>query len=244
MYTFDSRIRYSETDSEGKLTMASLINYFQDCSTFQSEELGLGVEHLRKSHLVWVLSSWQIVVERYPELCEKVTVGTQPYDLKGFLGYRNFAMMDERGEYVAKANSLWSLLDTETGRPSPVPEIMLQKYQLSPKLEMEYAPRKIAVPENGTVFEPIVVKKHHLDTNHHVNNQQFVGIAMDYLPEEFGIGQLRAEYKKQAFLDDILIPYVAVEEGRTVVSLRDESGAPYVIVEFQEMEAGSGQEKK
>ena len=42
MYTFDSRIRYSETDSEGKLTMASIINYFQDCSTFQSEDLGLG----------------------------------------------------------------------------------------------------------------------------------------------------------------------------------------------------------
>ena len=66
MYTFDSRIRYSETDSEGKLTMASIINYFQDCSTFQSEDLGLGVAKLRQMHLVWVLSSWQIVVERYP----------------------------------------------------------------------------------------------------------------------------------------------------------------------------------
>ena len=64
MYTFDSRVRYSETDSGGKLTMASLINYFQDCSTFQAEELGVGVEYLRERHLVWVLSAWQIVVER------------------------------------------------------------------------------------------------------------------------------------------------------------------------------------
>ena len=232
MYTFDSKVRYSETDSEGKLTMASLINYFQDCSTFQSEELGVGLEYLRERNLVWVLSSWQIVVERYPELCEKVTVGTQPYDLKGFLGYRNFAMMDEKGEYIAKANSLWSLLNTETEKPCPVPEIMFEKYQLCPKLEMEYAPRKIAVPENGKVFEPIVVKKHHLDTNHHVNNQQFVGIAMDYLPEDFSIGQLRAEYKKQAFLDDVLYPYVAETEGKVVVALRNEANAPYVIVEF------------
>ncbi len=232
MYTFDSKVRYSETDSEGKLTMASLINYFQDCSTFQSEELGVGVEYLRERQLVWVLSSWQIVVERYPELCEKVTVGTQPYDLKGFLGYRNFAMMDERGEYIAKANSLWSLLNTETGKPCPVPEIMFEKYPICPKLEMEYAPRKIAVPENGTDYEPIVVKKHHLDTNHHVNNQQFVGIAMDYLPEDFNIGQLRAEYKKQAFLDDVLYPYVTEAEGKVVVALRNEENAPYVIVEF------------
>ncbi|MGN0167568.1 MAG: acyl-[acyl-carrier-protein] thioesterase [Acetatifactor sp.] len=233
MYTFDSRIRYSETDSEGRLTMASLINYFQDCSTFQSEELGAGVEYLKENHLVWVLSSWQIVVERYPRLCERVTIGTQPYDLKGFLGYRNFAMLDESGEYVAKANSLWSLLDTETGKPCQVPEGLFQKYQLAPKLEMEYAPRKIAVPQKEAAFEPIAVKKHHLDTNHHVNNQQFVGIAMDYLPENFCIGQLRAEYKKQAFLDDILIPCVAEDEERIVVALRDETGAPYVIVEFK-----------
>ena len=45
MYTFESRIRYSETGSEGRLTMASLINYFQDCSTFHSEDLGLGVAY-------------------------------------------------------------------------------------------------------------------------------------------------------------------------------------------------------
>ena len=49
MYTFESRIRYSETDSDGKLAMASLINYFQDCSTFQSEDLGLGVECLQEA---------------------------------------------------------------------------------------------------------------------------------------------------------------------------------------------------
>lgn len=232
MYTFESRIRYSETDSEGKLTIASLINYFQDCSIFQSEDLGVGVEYLREKHLAWVLSSWQIVVERYPSLCERVTVGTHPYDMKGFLGYRNFAMLDGRGEYAAKANSLWSLLDTETGRPCQVPADMIEKYKLEPKLEMEYAPRKIAVPEGGVCFEPVTVRKHHLDTNHHVNNQQFVDIAMDYLPESFPIGQLRAEYKRQARLNDELIPYMAAEGKRTVVSLRDGTDMPYVIVEF------------
>ena len=52
MYTFDSRIRYSETDYAGKLSMASLINYFQDASTFQSEDIGMGTGYLKKNHLV------------------------------------------------------------------------------------------------------------------------------------------------------------------------------------------------
>lgn len=232
MYTFDSRIRYSETDSEGRLTMEALINYFQDCSIFHSEDVGLGIEYLQEKKLAWVLSSWQIVVERYPMLGEKVTVGTQPYDMKGFLGYRNFWMADGQGNYVAKANSLWSLLNTESGKPSAVPEEMFKGYQLGEKLDMEYAPRKIAIPQEGETLEPVTVKKHHLDTNHHVNNQQFVDIAMDFLPEDFAVGQLRAEYKKQAFLDDILFPYVAALGDRIVVLLTDTEKAPYVVVEF------------
>ena len=69
MYSFDSKIRYSECDSEGRLTLAALLNYFQDCSTFQSEALDVGIEYLKEKHLVWVLSFWQIEVERYPRHC-------------------------------------------------------------------------------------------------------------------------------------------------------------------------------
>ena len=42
MYEFEGRIRYSECDDTGRLSIFSLVNYFQDCSTFQSEELGHG----------------------------------------------------------------------------------------------------------------------------------------------------------------------------------------------------------
>ena len=44
MYTFDSKVRYSEIDHRGTMTLPALINYFQDCSTFQSESLGFGVK--------------------------------------------------------------------------------------------------------------------------------------------------------------------------------------------------------
>lgn len=231
MYKFESRIRYSETDSEGKLTMASLINYMQDCSIFHSEDVGLGLEYLADRHLVWVLSAWQIVVERYPRLGEKVVTGTQPYDMKGFIGYRNFAIWDEKGEYVAKANSVWSLLDTRTYRPVAISEEMVQGYTLGERLDMEYAPRKIAVPPGGCIMEPLVVKRNHLDTNHHVNNQQFIDMAIDYLPKGFCIRQVRAEYKKQAFLDDVLVPRVADQGDRVFVALEDAQGAAYVTVE-------------
>ena len=217
MYAFDSRIRYSETDSEGRLTLNALLNYFQDCSTFHSEDVGLGIGYMKEIGQVWVLSAWQIVVNRYPQLGEKVRIVTLPY---------------EKGEYIAKANSLWSLLDVATGKPVIVNEAMRKGYAADKKLDMDYAPRKITVPEGGQLLEPIVVKKHHLDTNHHVNNGQYVNIAMEYLPDDFVIRQMRAEYKKQAFLEDVLHPYVVQTENGYIICLQDEEGRPYVSVEF------------
>ena len=62
-YEFEGKIRYSEIDETGCLSLAGLVNYFQDVSTFQSEELGIGVEYLTERHQAWILSSWQIVID-------------------------------------------------------------------------------------------------------------------------------------------------------------------------------------
>ena len=83
-YSFDSCVRFSEVGEDQKLTLGSVINYFQDCSTFQSESLGAGVEFLRKQHRVWVSSSWQVVIERYPALCEKIRITTWLMVLSAF----------------------------------------------------------------------------------------------------------------------------------------------------------------
>ena len=187
MYTFQSRIRYSEVGSDGRLTLESLLDYFQDASTFHSEDLGLGIAYLKEKNMAWVLSSWQIVVERYPGLCENVVIGTAPYDFKGFIGYRNFWMETEEGEWLAYANSIWSLMDIVKMTPAKPPVEMIEGYTLSEKLTMDYAPRKIAIPDNGRVQAEIQVRPHHLDTNGHVNNGQYVRMAMDYIPGDFRI---------------------------------------------------------
>lgn len=234
MYCYQSRIRYSELDVTGHLRLESLLDYFQDCSTFQSEDIGLGINYLKERHMVWVMSSWQIVADRFPELGERITVGTSPYEFKGFIGYRNFLMTDENGKWLAHANSIWSLLDTETGKPVRPSREILEGYVLEPKLDMDYAPRRIDQPELLKAGEKIQIKRHHLDTNYHVNNGQFVRIAIDSLGQENRVKQLRAEYKKQVMLGDVLIPYIGkTNEDQHVVVLKDQSDGICCIVELQ-----------
>lgn len=234
MYTFDSRVRYSEVGVDGNMTIEALLDYFQDCSTFHSEDIGLGVDYLDALHMVWMLSSWQICVNRYPHLCERIVIGTAPYEFRGFIGCRNFEMKTAEGEVLAYANSIWSLMDIRKMVPAKPSEKMLEGYVLEAKYPMEYAPRKIAMPDGGTALAPFTVKQHHLDTNNHVNNGQYVRMAMDCISKDFRIRQLRVEYKRQAKLDDMVCPVVAANEsgGLYTVSLNNADGKPYSIVEM------------
>lgn len=231
-YQFQSKVRYSEVDESGRLTLTAILNYFQDCCTFHSESVGMGMKRLRKMHRGWVLSSWQIDVERYPEHGEELLVDTWPYDFKGFLGMRNFLLRTSKGEVLCKANTIWSFMDADTGTPVKLKPEDTAAYQLEPKLDMEYTPRKIKIPEGGEERESFCVQKHHLDTNHHVNNSQYIQMASEYLPENFRIRRMRAEYKTQARLGDRIYPWVFPGKNSCVVSLNQEDGRPYAVVEY------------
>lgn len=232
MYQWDGRVRFSEVGEDRRLTLNSIVDYFQDCSTFQSEELGNGIEVMERMNRRWVLSSWQIVVNEYPKLGERIVTGTWPYDFNRFLGGRNFIMYGDEGKVLAYANSLWTYLNSENGRPVRFDEEIIGLYKLEPKYEMAYADRKINLPETMEKAQSFPVDIHHLDSNHHVNNGQYVKMAGQYLPKDFRIYQMRAEYKKSALLGDWICPKVSIETDQVIVSLDDRSGNPFAVVEF------------
>lgn len=124
----------------------------------------------------------------------KIRIGTIPYELRGFMGLRNFYGYGRRR---AAGGSKFGLVSDQSQKGVPVrvlPE-MVEKYDVKERLQMDYAPRKIAVPQGGIRQEPFRVERQHLDGNHHVNNGQYISMAMAYLPENFAIRQMRAEYK-------------------------------------------------
>ena len=234
MYHYESRVRFSETDKERKLTLEAIVDYFQDCSTFQTEDLGGGFSYLLPKNLTWVLSYWHIVVDEYPALGEKIEICTIPYEFKGILGKRNF-FMEKGGKRIVKADSLWTLLDMEKMLPVKISKELSDRYpQGEDKIEMEYLPRKITVLGTERKEASLTIQRHHLDCNNHVNNGQYIKIASVFLPENFKIRQMRAEYKNQARLGDVIWPYIYREENKITVCLCNEDKKPYVVVEFIE----------
>lgn len=234
MYELNSRVRYSEVNSGKKLTLSALLDYLQDCCSFQGEDLGIGIEYLEKECVAWVLSSWEIEIVRYPQLGEHIVVGTWPYEFKGFYGMRNFIIKDEHGEVLAKANSVWVFMDTKRMRPTRISEHVIESYRdkMEEPLAGDWGARKLTAPEKCEGKKPMQVAHCHIDTNRHMNNAKYVQVAEEYLPEQFTVGRLRVEYKKSAVLGDMLSPKITEEPEKVTVVLADEADKPCAVVEF------------
>jgi acyl-ACP thioesterase len=237
MYSFKERVRYSEVNKQGKLSIPGIVNYMQDCSTFQSEELGIGIDFLMEHHKAWVLNSWQIDLLEDIDIGQEIKIGTWAYDAKGIYGYRNFVIRTPEDKPLVNANSLWVYLNTETGRPIKVTPEDVAPYGKEPRIEMEYLDRKIKIEGEGQEEQPFVVRKYHIDTNGHVNNSWYVQFAMEYIPDNHKIGEhkinrLRVEYKKSAMYGDEIHPVVYRNERHITVALNDMQGSTYAIVQL------------
>ena len=232
MYHFNSRVRYSEIGPDKRLTLPAIINYFQDCSTFQSEAVGVGLNYLENEKRAWILNSWQIGVKEYPYLGDNLTICTWAYEFKGTYGKRNFLLKDENENVLAYANSIWIYMDTESNRIVRIPPQASLPYGCDPKYEMDYASRKISLPDTLEEKDSFHVVFSNIDTNNHVNNEQYVQMAESYLPNDFIVGQMRAEYRSSAVLGDIIVPKVFYDKDLCTVTLCNIDNSIYAIVEF------------
>lgn len=236
MYSYEIKVGYSSTDTDLKMTIPAILDCFQDAATFESEVGKINMEYLRNHHLAWLLGSWQIVILRRPYINEQIKVTTFPYDFKGFLGYRNYTLTTTEGEMLVKASSIWTLIDTQKLHPAKPDEEILNGYEIAERLEMDYAPRKIALSGESKEMEAFKVCRYQIDSNRHVNNVEYIRMAMEFLPdtEKFNeqVQELRAEYKKAAHAGDMIVPVVYYGEKKLRVQLNDREGGTYAVVEF------------
>ena len=237
-YSYQIRVGYSTTDRTLKMTIPEILRCFQDAAIFEAENGSITMEYLNKHALAWLLGAWQIVILRRPSSNEVVNVATIPYAFKGFLGYRNFLMTSETGEELVKGASIWTLIDTQKGHPTKLTEEIIQGYPLSQKLEMDYAPRKIVLRGSAEQRAAFLVRQYQIDSNGHMNNAEYVKLAMELLPQQASdstvqqIQQLRVEYKNPAYVGDKVVPIIYRQDNQIQVALNSTEGEIYAVVEF------------
>ena len=191
-------------------------------------------QYFTEQNMAQLLATRQVEILRVPEFKESLTVTTSVYGMKPMFGFRNTFIYDSEGKPCYRTWSMGAFVDKTAGKLKRVDDATIASMTLEPQLEMNYKDRRIMLPkEGGETLDPIKVLRADIDYNKHVNNANYVRMAMELLPENFKVQGLRVEYRVAAKLGDVLIPTIYKIEGGFIISLSVGSDVS-TIIEFTE----------
>lgn len=231
MYAWDTRILYSQLGPDGRLSLPGLLDLFQDIATLHAEDFGSGLDTMTAGGRAWLLSRWRVRLGQLPRSAARVQVCTQAYESRRALNRRWFSLRDEQGAELAVADSLWTLVDIQTGAPTPASQVVERYLEPGEGPDLGELPRKVQIPVDAAPAAVFSITDDLLDTNHHVNNVRSVALAMRFLPEDATVSALAVDYQRPLLPGQQVQPLVAHTDRGCVVALTVD-GQSCVCVEF------------
>jgi acyl-ACP thioesterase len=235
MYSFSSRVRYSECDEHAKLSLLGLVDYFQDCSGFHTESTSRTMSALAEDGLAWMVAATQLQIHELPSYGDEICVRTWNYARRGIMADRCYELVGPDGQLYAQGDTKWFLFSFTEGRPIRISDEEIREYLTDePRTDMPPTKRKVSFGGEGKAAAGVSVVSQMLDTNHHVNNAQYIEVARtaaDIATED--IANVHVQYVKMALLGDVMYPVIyAEDDGSVGVSLRDAAGEAYANLRF------------
>ena len=220
MYSLKYKVTTSTCNSEGRLKLFSALQMMQDCSEMWIDSEPGVKQYFTEQNMAQLLATRQVEIVRVPEYKEELTVTTSVYGMKPMFGFRNTFIYDAQGKPCYKTWSMGAFVDKAAGKLKRVDDATIQSMTLDPKLDMDYKDRRIILPKDGgEIIEPIKVLRADIDYNKHMNNANYVRMAMELLPEDFVVTGLRVEYRVAAKLGDTIVPTIYRHDKVIIISL-------------------------
>ena len=209
MFSLKYKVTTSTCDVNGRLKLFSALQMMQDCSEMWIDTEPKVRLFFTEQNMAQLVASRQVDIIRVPSFKEELTVTTSVYEVQPMFGFRNTFIYDVAGEPCYKTWSMGAFVDKSTGKLKRIDTEIINTMTFEPQLDMHYRERRIMVPkEKGEVRNSISVMRADIDYNGHVNNANYIRMAMEYLPTDFDVKSLRIEYRMPAKLGDGLIPSI------------------------------------
>jgi len=232
MYTLNYKVTTSTCDRDGKLKLYSALQMMQDCSEMWIDSEPQARKFFKDNNMTQLLVTRQVEVVRVPRFKEELSVTTSIYEVKPMYGFRNTFIRDAQGNDCYRTWSMGAFVDLATGKLARIDDEAIASLTLEPKQEMNYRGRRIILPkQDGTVLESVQVMRADIDYNRHMNNANYVRIAMELLPEDFEVKDMRVEYRIAAKQGELLTPTLYPITGGYIVALAI-GNEPAAIIEF------------
>jgi acyl-ACP thioesterase len=201
-YAKEYEIHYYQIDKEQKATALALVNLLEDTALSHSQAIGLGMEELKSKGIVWLLNSWNIIIDKYPKWHDRISIESWPSHRERFYATTESFIKDVNGVIIVRASILWILVSIERKRPIRIPLEFSELYGMELEKAIDYPFNRIEEVVAPEMEGNYLVRRSDIDTNQHVNNSRYIEWALEQVPahiyEHYRLHSLEVKYKKEA----------------------------------------------
>ncbi len=178
IYSYELFADAHDADAEGVLRPAPLLRYMQTAANLQLETYGPKSSELLENGRAFILSRIAIDFLSPVHSYDPLTVMTWPCESRGY-SFQRCHKIENKGETVAQALSLWALMDIHAHRP-----LRVDAQPLNFTTEEAFLPKtplRFTLPKEMTVIGTHTVSYSDTDRNRHMNNTRYLDMLTDAL---------------------------------------------------------------
>ena len=194
-----------DVDFNGVAKASALMKYVQLAAQAQLTENGMSYDELKNKNRAFILSRMKLEFTEPVRAFENLTAVTFPCESRGFSFLRCYKL--KKGDKtVARAVSLWALIDTDTHSLVKVNDFELGLQTFDP-LDMPLG--RFVIPVAMSEVGNYSVHYGDVDQNKHMNNTRYPDMYANYLPiENNRICEITINYQNEAPAGDTLTVYM------------------------------------
>ena len=209
-YRMQTEVNVHDVDYNGVAKTSSIMRYIQTAAQSQLTEGGMSYDNLKKNNRAFILSRVKLEVLKPLRAGTPLTAITYPCESRGYSFLRCYELESD-GEVVARAISIWALIDTESHALVRVNDFELGLPTLPPN---ELVLRAMRLPSTLTDIGGYGVHYGDVDQNRHMNNTKYPDMYSNFLPLQGKmIRSITINYSNEAQIGEKLRVQRAEEDG-------------------------------
>lgn len=183
-FEYSMKIPFDMSDVNGFIKIPQLILLSLQVSGMQSIELGMSDMYILENYnLVWIITDYNMKIDRLPVFDEKITIETYAMSHNRLFCYRAFNIKDEAGNTIIEMVATFVLMDRDTRKVHPVMSVITDAFDSEFSKTMLRGPRFKEL--EGGVEQEYRVRFYDLDMNGHVNNSKYLDWVFEVMGADF-----------------------------------------------------------
>lgn len=210
-----------------EISNKAILEALTNVANIHANKAGQGVNDIEKTHITWVVMNWKLEVYSRPKVCESIIARTWARESSKIQAARDYDVLDEKGNIIAKATSKWVALNTQTKRIEKLTEEMMKPYgKEDTKNFPEYEFQRINEKDFNIISKTkFKICKSMIDCNNHVHNTAYLDLAIEALPsnlDKINFNNVEISYKKEIKLGETVLIKYAVKDNKNYIIIKDE----------------------